>query len=71
MHEELALQWVVSSGSSRELTVSNAWFFFELMVSAGMLRITFCDRIAFVAVTYGLCVSVVCTLAAKSQLKGI
>lgn len=32
VHEELALQWVVSSGSSRELTVSNAWFFFELMV---------------------------------------
>ncbi|PVD22808.1 hypothetical protein C0Q70_16064 [Pomacea canaliculata] len=34
VHEELALQWVVSSGSSRELTVSNAWFFFELMVKA-------------------------------------
>ena len=32
VHEELALQWVVSSGSSRELTVSNAWFFFELMI---------------------------------------
>ncbi|XP_076463063.1 dedicator of cytokinesis protein 7-like isoform X1 [Babylonia areolata] len=34
VHEELALQWVVSSGSYRELTVSNAWFFFELMVKA-------------------------------------
>jgi hypothetical protein len=37
VHEELALQWVVSSGSSRELTVSNAWFFFELMVSTHIM----------------------------------
>ncbi|BFY99508.1 hypothetical protein BsWGS_02548 [Bradybaena similaris] len=34
VHEELALQWVVSSGSTRELALNNAWFFFELMVKA-------------------------------------
>ena len=35
MHEELVLQWVVSSGSTRELALANAWFFFELIVSSG------------------------------------
>ncbi|KAG8222990.1 hypothetical protein J437_LFUL002713 [Ladona fulva] len=34
VHEELALQWVVSSGSARELTLTNAWFFFELIVKS-------------------------------------
>ena len=29
----MALQWVVSSGSTRELALNNAWFFFELIVS--------------------------------------
>lgn len=33
-HEELALQWVVSSGSVREGALQQAWFFFELMVRA-------------------------------------
>lgn len=32
-HEELALQWVVSSGSVREGALQQAWFFFELMVT--------------------------------------
>ncbi|KAG8238879.1 hypothetical protein J437_LFUL018440, partial [Ladona fulva] len=33
-HEELALQWVVSSGSAKELALTNAWFFFELIVKS-------------------------------------
>jgi len=33
VHEELVLQWVVSTGSTRELALANAWFFFELIVS--------------------------------------
>ena len=33
VHEELAYQWAVSSGSTKELALQNAWFFFELMVS--------------------------------------
>jgi len=33
VHEELVLQWVVSNGSTRELALANAWFFFELIVS--------------------------------------
>uniref|UniRef100_A0A2K5NC66 Dedicator of cytokinesis 7 n=1 Tax=Cercocebus atys TaxID=9531 RepID=A0A2K5NC66_CERAT len=32
-HEELALQWVVCSGSVRESALQQAWFFFELMVT--------------------------------------
>ncbi|KAK6180566.1 hypothetical protein SNE40_012697 [Patella caerulea] len=32
VHEELALQWVVSSGTTRDLALTNSWFFFELMV---------------------------------------
>ncbi|GFN96684.1 dedicator of cytokinesis protein 7-like [Plakobranchus ocellatus] len=34
VHEELALQWVVSSGPTRDHALTNAWFFFELMVKA-------------------------------------
>ncbi|GAB6031639.1 hypothetical protein CHUAL_009399 [Chamberlinius hualienensis] len=34
VHEELALQWVVSNGKTRELALSNAWFFFDLMVKS-------------------------------------
>jgi hypothetical protein len=34
VHEELALQWVVSSGSARELALANAWFFLELMIKS-------------------------------------
>ncbi|XP_014668067.1 PREDICTED: dedicator of cytokinesis protein 7-like [Priapulus caudatus] len=33
VHEEIALQWVVSSGSVRETALTNAWFCFELMPS--------------------------------------
>jgi len=33
VHEELVLQWVVASGSTRDLVLLNSWFFFELMVS--------------------------------------
>ncbi|XP_071439283.1 dedicator of cytokinesis protein 7 [Hetaerina americana] len=33
-HEELALQWVVSSGAVRELALNNAWFFFEIVVKS-------------------------------------
>ncbi|XP_029474486.1 dedicator of cytokinesis protein 7 isoform X5 [Rhinatrema bivittatum] len=31
LHEELALQWVVCSGSVREAALQQGWFFFELM----------------------------------------
>jgi len=34
VHEELALQWVVSNGPTREKAMSQAWFFFELMVKS-------------------------------------
>ncbi|VDN88384.1 unnamed protein product, partial [Brugia pahangi] len=32
MHEELALQWVISGGAAREMAFLNSWFFLELMV---------------------------------------
>jgi len=34
VHEELALQWVVSSGSARELAMANSWFLLELIVKS-------------------------------------
>ncbi|ELU18915.1 hypothetical protein CAPTEDRAFT_161690 [Capitella teleta] len=34
VHEEVALMWVVSSGSIRELALSNSWFIFELMIKS-------------------------------------
>ncbi|XP_068201997.1 dedicator of cytokinesis protein 7 isoform X2 [Palaemon carinicauda] len=35
-HEEVALQWVVSSGIGREKALANSWFFFELMIKSMM-----------------------------------
>ncbi|XP_021924154.1 dedicator of cytokinesis protein 6 isoform X3 [Zootermopsis nevadensis] len=34
VHEELSLQWVVSSGSARELAMANSWFLLELIVKS-------------------------------------
>ncbi|XP_063839037.1 dedicator of cytokinesis protein 7 [Ostrinia nubilalis] len=34
LHEELALQWVVASGATRELAMQNSWAFFELMIKS-------------------------------------
>lgn len=34
VHEEIALQWVVASGTARELSMANSWFFFELMIKS-------------------------------------
>ncbi|XP_016346963.1 dedicator of cytokinesis protein 7-like [Sinocyclocheilus anshuiensis] len=44
-HEELALQWVVSSGSVREGALQQAWFFFELMVKSIIHHLYFTDRL--------------------------
>ncbi|XP_052274365.1 dedicator of cytokinesis protein 7-like isoform X2 [Dreissena polymorpha] len=34
VHEELALQWVVLSGATRETALAHAWFFFEIMIKS-------------------------------------
>uniref|UniRef100_A0AAY4CHG2 Dedicator of cytokinesis 6 n=1 Tax=Denticeps clupeoides TaxID=299321 RepID=A0AAY4CHG2_9TELE len=34
LHEELALQWVVSTSTVREAALHQAWFFFQLMVKS-------------------------------------
>ncbi|XP_065206218.1 dedicator of cytokinesis protein 7 [Planococcus citri] len=34
LHEEIALQWVVTSGTAREYAVTNSWFFFDLMIKS-------------------------------------
>ncbi|XP_038219758.1 dedicator of cytokinesis protein 7 [Zerene cesonia] len=34
LHEEIALQWVVASGVTRDLAMSNSWTLFELMVKS-------------------------------------
>uniref|UniRef100_A0A4W3I977 Dedicator of cytokinesis 7 n=1 Tax=Callorhinchus milii TaxID=7868 RepID=A0A4W3I977_CALMI len=45
LHEELALQWVVSSGSVRESALQQAWFFFELMVKSMVHHLYFSDKL--------------------------
>ena len=52
VHEELVYQWVVccSTRSMREFSYSNAWFFFELMVSAlftVQLNRELCQRVSW------------------------
>ncbi|KAM5256423.1 dedicator of cytokinesis protein 7 [Ctenodactylus gundi] len=44
-HEELALQWVVCSGSVRESALQQAWFFFELMVKSMVHHLYFIDKL--------------------------
>ncbi|CAH2310883.1 dedicator of cytokinesis 7 isoform X6 [Pelobates cultripes] len=44
-HEELALQWVVSSGTVREAALQQAWFFFELMVKSMVHHLYFADKL--------------------------
>ncbi|XP_058887406.1 dedicator of cytokinesis protein 7 isoform X8 [Acipenser ruthenus] len=44
-HEELALQWVVSSGIVREGALQQGWFFFELMVKSIIHHLYFTDRL--------------------------
>ncbi|XP_053325502.1 dedicator of cytokinesis protein 7 isoform X3 [Spea bombifrons] len=44
-HEELALQWVVCSGTVREATLHQAWFFFELMVKSMVHHLYFTDKL--------------------------
>ncbi|XP_031689546.1 dedicator of cytokinesis protein 7 isoform X20 [Oncorhynchus kisutch] len=44
-HEELALQWVVSSGIVREGALQQAWFFFELMVKSIIHHLYFTERL--------------------------
>lgn len=34
VHQQLALHWVVSSGNSKELSMQNAWFLFELIIKS-------------------------------------
>ncbi|XP_078249062.1 dedicator of cytokinesis protein 7 isoform X6 [Pogona vitticeps] len=44
-HVELALQWVVCSGSVREAALQQAWFFFELMVKSMIHHLYFADKL--------------------------
>lgn len=34
LHEEIALHWVVASGNASELSMTNSWFLFELMIKS-------------------------------------
>ncbi|XP_038627245.1 dedicator of cytokinesis protein 6 isoform X6 [Tachyglossus aculeatus] len=45
LHEELALQWVVSSSNVREATLHQAWFFFQLMVKSMAHHLHLCERL--------------------------
>ncbi|XP_053147840.1 dedicator of cytokinesis protein 6 isoform X4 [Hemicordylus capensis] len=45
LHEELALQWVVSTSAVREATLHQAWFFFKLMVKSMAHHLFLCDKL--------------------------
>nr|CAI5841828.1 unnamed protein product [Callosobruchus analis] len=43
---EIALQWVVSSGRSKDLAMQNAWFFFDLIIKSMDFEEQFLDDIS-------------------------
>ncbi|CAH2273031.1 Hypothetical predicted protein [Pelobates cultripes] len=45
LHEELALQWVVSGSAVREAALSQAWFFFQLMTKSMTLHLHNSERL--------------------------
>ncbi|XP_069803036.1 dedicator of cytokinesis protein 6 isoform X2 [Dendropsophus ebraccatus] len=45
LHEELALQWVVSGTPVREAALSQAWFFFQLMTKSMALHLHNSERL--------------------------
>ncbi|KAJ6657704.1 hypothetical protein lerEdw1_002205 [Lerista edwardsae] len=45
LHEELALQWVVSTSAVREATMHQAWFFFQLMVKSMAHHLFLSDKL--------------------------
>ncbi|EFO23679.1 hypothetical protein LOAG_04806 [Loa loa] len=45
MHEELALQWVISGGAAREMAFLNSWFFLELMIKSMAEHLSLSNRL--------------------------
>ncbi|MGH0129310.1 UNVERIFIED_CONTAM: hypothetical protein FKN15_001940 [Acipenser sinensis] len=45
LHEELALQWVVSTSSVKEASLQQAWFFFQLMVKSMAHHLYLTDKL--------------------------
>ncbi|XP_035299414.1 dedicator of cytokinesis protein 6 isoform X3 [Cricetulus griseus] len=45
LHEELALQWVVSGSTVREVALQHAWFFFQLMIKSMELHLLLGQRL--------------------------
>ncbi|CAH1775987.1 unnamed protein product, partial [Owenia fusiformis] len=45
VHEELVYQWVVSSGTTRDLALQNSWFILELMVKSMAEHLSWTGRI--------------------------
>ncbi|XP_066563985.1 dedicator of cytokinesis protein 7 isoform X4 [Amia ocellicauda] len=45
LHEELALQWVVSTSTVREAALQQAWFFFQLMVKSMSHHLYLSDKL--------------------------
>ncbi|XP_041513092.1 dedicator of cytokinesis protein 6 isoform X2 [Microtus oregoni] len=45
LHEELALQWVVSGSAVREVALQHAWFFFQLMIKSMELHLLLNQRL--------------------------
>lgn len=45
LHEEIALHWVVASGSAAELSMSNSWFLFDLMIKSMIEHLDLTDSL--------------------------
>ena len=44
-HEEVVLQWIVSHPNLRMLVLSNAWWFFELLVRVYLVLVCACVQV--------------------------
>merc|ERR1719483_535457 len=44
-HEELAMQWVVSSDTTRDVALQHVWFFMELMVKSMFVHLDQTDKL--------------------------
>ncbi|KAG4065416.1 hypothetical protein HA402_002814 [Bradysia odoriphaga] len=45
LHEEIALHWVVASGNASELSMTNSWFLFELIIKSMIEHLDLTDSL--------------------------
>lgn len=45
LHEEIALQWVVSTGNASDLSMTNSWFLFDLIIKSMVEHLDITDAL--------------------------